>query len=235
MSLKSCQTAYGPCKFYGKDEYIGRSLYAYGEWSGDECDRLVSLGSGLCLDIGANVGFMSMALASRFNVVAFEPQLELFKLLRENVSEKPVECHNVALGSTMGTAHMPLIRYGDRGNYGGVPIIKTGGFGTILVQMRTLDSFNFEGVGLIKIDVEGYELEVLKGAVETIARCKPVLYVEDDREDKRGPLRAFIRALGYEIEEHRPRLFRTNNFAGTAVDIWSVPYESHNIICRASS
>lgn len=230
MSLKSCQTAYGPCKFYGKDEYIGRSLYAYGEWSGDECEKLVSLGSGLCLDVGANIGFMTMALASKCNVIAFEPQLELFRLLEENVTGKPVECHNIALGSTIGTAHIPIIRYGDRGNYGGVGIVPAS-FGTRPVPIRTLDSFTFENVGLIKIDVEGYELEVLKGAVETIKKCKPVLYVEDDREDKRGPLRAFIKNLGYSIEEHRPRLFRKDNFAHNTKDIWDRSYESHNIIC----
>jgi FkbM family methyltransferase len=230
MSLKSCQTAYGPCKFYGKDEYIGRSLYAYGEWSGEECEKLVTLGKGLCLDVGANIGFMSMALASRYPVIAFEPQLELFRLLENNVYGKSVECHNVALGSGNGIAHMPIIRYGDRGNYGGVPIVKKS-FGTREVLLRTLDSYNFENVGLIKIDVEGYELDVLRGAVNTITRCSPTLYVEDDREDKRSALRTFIKSLGYTIEEHRTRLFRENNFLGNKKDIWEAPYESHNIIC----
>lgn len=230
MSLRSCQTAYGPCKFYGKDEYIGRSLYAYGEWSGDECEKLVSLANGLCIDVGANIGFMSMALATKYNVVAFEPQSELFDLLDENVPEN-VRVYNVALGSKNGIAHMPKIRYGDKGNYGGVGIVKNSGFGTVPVEMRTLDSFGFSDVGLIKIDVEGYELEVLKGAVETINKYSPVLYVEDDREDKRASLRAFIRDLGYKIEEHHPRLFRPNNFMRNTTDIWDKPYESHNIIC----
>lgn len=232
MSLKSCQTAYGPCKFYGKDEYIGRSLYTYGEWSGDECDKLISLGSGLCLDIGANIGFMSMALASRFSVIAFEPQAELFNLLMENVSGKPVECHNIALGSSNGVAHMPRVRYGEKGNYGGVPIVRSG-FGTVSVELRTLDSFVLEEVGLIKIDVEGYELEVLKGAVETIKRCNPILYVEDDVEHKSYTLRRFIKeTLGYKnIEEHNPQLFRENNFNKYPSNVWDKSYYSRNIIC----
>ena len=232
MSLKSCQTAYGPCKFYGKDEYIGRSLYVYGEWSGDECEKLISLGSGLCLDIGANIGFMSMALASRGPVIAFEPQEALFKLLVENTAGKSVECYNVALGSAAGVAHMPRVRYGEKGNYGGVRIV-SGGFGTIEVPMRTLDSFGLEGVGLIKIDVEGYELEVLKGAVETIERCSPILYVEDDLEHKSYALRKYIKeTLGYKnIEEHKPQLFRENNFNKYPSNVWDKSYESRNIIC----
>ena len=231
MSLKSCQTAYGPCKFYGKDSYIGRSLYAYGEWSGDECDRLVSLANGLCIDVGANIGFMTMALASKCPVMAFEPQKELFKLLEENTADLPVAVFNCALGSVNGTAFMPKIRYGDKGNYGGVGLVKANSFSTVPVEIKTLDSFGFVDVGLIKIDVEGHELEVLKGAVDTIARFSPILYVEDDRLDKRDALRAFIKNLGYKIEEHQPRMFRKNNFAGNLTDIWEVPYESHNIIC----
>ena len=234
MSLKSCQTAYGPCKFYGKDEYIGRSLYAYGEWSGDECDMLRSLANGVCLDVGANIGFMSMAMASVCNVVAFEPQPALFELLVENTRDKNVRCYNTAIGNSTQIVHMPKLRYNERGNYGSVGLVP-GGFGTIQVPMTTIDSYGFENVGLIKLDVEGYELEALKGAVETIKRDRPILYVEDDRDNKRDALRSFISSLGYAIEEHKPMLFRRNNYAGNRTDIWDKQYASHNIICRARS
>jgi FkbM family methyltransferase len=233
MSLKSCQTAYGPCKFYGKDQYIGKSLYAYGEWSGEECEKIISLANGLCLDVGANIGFMSMALASTgLAVLAFEPQEELFRLLVENTANMPVVPFHMALGSNMGTAHIPKIMYGSNGNYGGVSLVKAG-FATRPVRIDTIDNMNLEDVGFIKIDVEGYELEVLKGAEKTIKHWRPTMYIEDDREDKRAALHAFLEELGYSIEKHRPRLFRPNNFAGNPVDIWDVPYESHNIICRA--
>ncbi len=46
------------------------------------------------------------------------------------------------------------------------------------IPMRTLDSFGFEGVDFIKIDCEGYELFVIRGAEETIKRCKPIMVVE---------------------------------------------------------
>lgn len=231
MSLRSCQTAYGPCKFYGKDEYIGRSLYAYGEFSGLECEKLISLAGGLNIDVGANIGFMSMAMSTVGRTVAFEPQPELFKLLKENFNG---ECYNMALSRTDGATIMPRIRYGERGNYGGVPIGVRGDLGSIAVEMRTLDSFGFSGVSLIKIDVEGHELQVLQGAVETIKRDKPILYVEDDRPEKSRDLREFIyKQLGYDIEEHNPAMFRENNFAGNPKNIWGIDYVSQNIICRA--
>ncbi len=233
MSLRSCQTQYGPCKFLGKDEYIGRSLFAYGEWSGDECDKLVSLAEGLCLDVGANIGYMSMAMASKCNVVAFEPQPELFRILEENCGSNVV-CHNVAVGNTSGRAFMPRVRYNERNNFGGLGLVKEG-FGTIEVPLVTIDSYEFQGVGLIKLDVEGFELQALQGAVNTIARCKPVLYVEDDRLEKRSALRAFIGELGYTIEEHKPALFRENNYLNNKKNIWDKNYASHNIICHARS
>lgn len=226
MSLKTCVTAYGKMCFYGKDEYIGRSLYNYGEWSGDECDKLLSLANGLFVDVGANVGYFSLALSSKVPVVAFEPQPELYKLLVRNTGLG----HNVALSSVSGTAVMPKIRYGDRGNYGGLGLGYRSELGTITVETRTLDSYNLD-VGLLKIDVEGHELEVLKGGVETISRCSPIMYIEDDRDDKRDQLRKFIKYLGYNIEEHNTSIYRENNYFGLKKNIWDRNYISKNIIC----
>ena len=87
-------------------------------------------------------------------------------------------------------------------------------------------------VGFMKIDVEGYELEVLQGAVETIAHCKPILYIEDDRGDKSRALHQYIEYLGYSIEEHKPPLYRENNFFGLKKNVWDKNYASHNLICR---
>jgi hypothetical protein len=101
------------------------------------------------------------------------------------------------------------------------------------VPIRTLDSYEFDNVGLIKIDVEGFEEKVLRGGVKTIARCKPILYIEDDRPELSGSLRKFITELGYSIEEHRPPLTRGNNYFGNNIYIYSVSgLGSHNLVCR---
>lgn len=239
--MRSCQTAYGPCKFYGKDIFIGRSLYAYGEWGGEEASVIASLAvasSGLCLDVGANIGFMSMAmLDAGCDVVSFEPQPALFDLLVENTSKWQIHSNFTrilpfALSDFNGTSTMPRIRYGEKGNYGGLALGQRSELGVIEVECRTLDSMSFNKIGFIKIDVEGHETAVLRGARQTILRDRPIMYIEDDRPDKSLHLQEMIKGMGYTIERHYPKLFRKDNFAGNPVNIWDVEYSSHNLICR---
>ena len=226
---KTVEGRWGKVKFFLKDEYVGRSLYNYGEYGPDETEKIIALADGLCLDIGANIGCISQALVvSGHRVIAFEPQPEVFKLLAENVE---CEHYNVALGAFSGTAKMPKVYYSAKGNFGGLGIGAKSMYGSYDVPMRTLDSYGLHDVGFMKIDVEGFELEVLRGGVETINRCKPIMYIEDDRVDKRRALRAKIVELGYTITEHQPTLYRENNFFGLKKNVWDKDYASHNLIC----
>lgn len=229
--MRSVEGRWGKVWYIDKDEYVGRSLHHYGEYNPDETEMILGLASGLCLDIGANLGVMGQALeASGFDVVSFEPQPYVFSVLRKNVRGV---CHNVGLGSIAEVAKMPRILNGAKANYGGQGIGMRSDLGTIDVEVRTLDSYNFSGVGFMKIDVEGFEEKVLRGGVETIARCKPIMYIEDDRAALSVSLRAYIVGLGYSIEEHKPLLYREKNFFGLARNIWAPKvYASHNIICR---
>jgi FkbM family methyltransferase len=231
--MRSVNGRFGEVWFYGKDEYVGKSFYNYGEFSGDECDIILGLAdkNKLSLDIGANVGAIAQMFEYyKYPCVAFEPQPEIHKLLVKNFKG---ETHNCALGSAEGTAQMPRLRYGARYNYGGMSLNTRTELGSYPVPVKTLDSFNFENVGFIKIDVEGWEEEVLKGAVETINKYKPVMYIEDDRREKSDSLRKFITSLGYSMEDSRPPLYRENNFFGKKVNVWAPNnYLSFNIICR---
>jgi hypothetical protein len=72
---------------------------------------------------------------------------------------------------------------------------------TEVVRVATLDSFDLHGVGLIKIDVEGAELGVLEGAVETLRRFRPLLLVEIEQRHHRAPIGGVferLRALDYD-------------------------------------
>jgi FkbM family methyltransferase len=231
--MRSTDARYGKIWYYGKDEYVGRSLHNYGEFSGEECEIIHSLAvpNKLCLDIGANIGVMAQMLESYgFECVSFEPQPEIHKLLSLNSKGR---CFNAALGSVEGTAKMPRLRYGDKHNYGGMSLNTKSALGSYDVPVYALDSYNFQNVGFMKIDVEGWEEEVLKGALDTIARCRPVMYIEDDRVEKSKSLRKFItETLNYSIEQSSPPLFRPNNFRNNPVNIWDREYVSHNIICR---
>lgn len=229
---------WGKCKFLEKDTYVGRSMFSYGEYNPDETEMIISLAAGRCLDVGANIGVISQALiASGFSVEAFEPQPEIFKLLVENCAsmsllESGHYEHNVAIGAQAGVANMPKVHYSVKNNFGGLGIGTPSIYGNIEVPVVTIDSFEYRDVGFIKVDVEGYELEVLEGAQETIKRCKPVMYLEDDRDNKSAALRKYLDYLGYSIEDHTPTLYRENNFFGLKKNVWDKNYASYNIICR---
>jgi FkbM family methyltransferase len=231
--MRSVIGRFGEVWFYGKDEYVGKSFYNYGEFSGIECDEILSLAdrTKLSLDVGANVGAIAQMFEyHQYPCIAFEPQPEIHKLLVKNFSG---ETHNCALGSVESVEQMPRLRYGARYNYGGMSLNTRTELGSYPVPVKTLDSFNFQNVGFIKIDVEGWEEEVLKGATTTIIRDKPIMYIEDDRQEKSASLRKYITGLGYSIEESRTPLYREDNFFGKKVNVWAPNnFLSFNIICR---
>ncbi len=151
------------------------------------------------VDVGANVGTWTRALGDVFEtVVAFEPAPDTFACLEKNCQKAIL--HQSGLSDAPGFAQvMPDDTYptgtGSRwlqlGN-AGVPVIR-------------FDSLNLDTVDFMKVDVEGMELRVFRGAIETLARCKPVLVVEDKaRLRPRHNLDApweFLEALGYVFQE----------------------------------
>ena len=227
---------WGTTYYVKGDQFVGRSLREYGEYNPDETEFILALadeGEGIVLDVGANIGVIAQALSyAGHSVDAFEPQRGLFDILTENM--KPYclssECHNVAVGSQVGTTTMPRQRYYNEGNFGGISC----GSGDITVPVVTLDSFEFGTVKLIKVDVEGWEEEVLRGAINLIARDKPILYLEADREDKIPSLHKFVtEGLGYTWEHHNPRLFREQNYFNNTRNAWApMNYASYNVVCR---
>jgi len=72
-----------------------------------------------------------------------------------------------------------------------------------IVTQRTLDSYYFDTVDLIKIDVEGHELRVLKGAVKTIEKCSPTIIIEEngsaEKWGKEDGAIEFLKDMGYEV------------------------------------
>ena len=233
--MRSVKGRWGEIWFYGKDEYVGRSLFNYGEYNPDETEMILALATEagkdrLCLDIGSNFGVMAQAIeANGFTCVAFEPQPDVYDVLVKNVHGITM---NIGLGDVPGVAKMAKILRGSRANYGGSGIGFRSELGTIDVRVDTLDNIGFSNVGFMKIDVEGFEEKVLQGGKELILRDRPIMYIEDDRTALSASLRAYIVGLGYTIEEHKPPLFRENNFFKNKKNVWGKNYVSHNIICR---
>lgn len=136
----------------------------------------------VALDIGAHVGFWSMWLADEFESVhAFEPSPEHAECFSRNVTGKNVTLHQYALGASAGRSGLSS----DPDNSGKACLAAGAA-----VEVRALDSFELQDVGLIKIDVEGYESEVLDGARRTIARCRPIVVFEDNGQHERYGFRS---------------------------------------------
>jgi FkbM family methyltransferase len=143
----------------------------------------------VAVDVGAHIGIWTDAMASRFkHVVAFEPAADNFLCLARNAGKlENVTLYHGALGNgnIVGPAftRMSLPTKGNSGMwhvymqmYGGVK----GELDPEAVPFAPLDFFEIKDVGLIKLDVEGFEGHVLHGAMTTLKESKPVVVFEDN-------------------------------------------------------
>jgi FkbM family methyltransferase len=99
-----------------------------------------------------------------------------------------IHTHNIALGPTPGQVEMHIKKNdghnrvaNDNGEFKtvtGKDIKRNEGYERVSIEQKTLDSYAFENVDIIKIDVEGYELLILEGADQTIASNRPIVQVE---------------------------------------------------------
>lgn len=134
----------------------------------------------VAVDVGANVGLWAFQMARDFQRVAcFEPVPRHLECLRANLArEENVDIHAVALGQESGgTVSLHNETEGSCGD----TCIATGGTtanAAACVPLRALDDFNLQRVDLLKVDVEGYELPILEGGLQTLRRCRPVVIVE---------------------------------------------------------
>ena len=128
------------------------------------------------VDIGANIGHLTLIGAKKVGsgrVVSVEPHPRTFKFLNKNIKLnklKNIKTYNFAIGDENNESLFSDIRSDDQ-NF-------VGEGGSVTIDIKRLDNLNIDGiVNLLKIDVEGYELFVLKGALETLSRTEAI-YVE---------------------------------------------------------
>jgi FkbM family methyltransferase len=217
-SMRIKRTRHGLMAYNINDTYVGRSFDCYGEFSRGEMllfAQIVTPNS-LVIDVGANIGahtlFLAQAVGPRGFVVAIEPQRAVYQLLCTNLALNEVgnvRAIHAAAGQAQGQAHIPVYDYAKPGNFGGVELTDEGGE---LVEVMSIDSLQLPACQLLKIDVEGQEHAVIAGATETIARFKPVLYVENDRRQQSPALIRQILDLGYVAYWHVPPLYAADNF-----------------------
>lgn len=187
-------------------DHIGTLINLQGVYEGPELGALsVHLDrvaphwkSGRAIDAGANIGNHSRHFAQFFETVeAFEPHPRTFALLSVNAPSN-VSCHQCALGGEPGQA----VLHDLPTNIGGSSLVHESDAPSHRVEVRTIDEFAFKDVGFVKIDVEGFEEHVLRGAHETIERCHPIIVFEQLRSEFDGNETAAIRLLrksGYSL------------------------------------
>ncbi|HEY5008202.1 MAG TPA: FkbM family methyltransferase [Caulobacteraceae bacterium] len=173
-------------------------------------------GDGMVVDAGSNVGTHALAFAAAIGpgrpVHAFEPQRLIFNMLAGNVALNAatnIHCHNVALGDRDGRIAAPQFDYTKPLNFGAVefggvqrePLEQQPGDDPARrehVPLARLDSFQFGPIALLKIDVEGMEMQLLDGATQTVQRTRPIIYVEYHKSDG-AALSARVSAWDYAV------------------------------------
>lgn len=129
------------------------------------------------IDVGGHIGLWSYFMAQDFKTLhAFEPMERHRECWIKNVGGfANATVYPFALGAVEGSVELETRTANSSGD---TQVMNTGAPGALSIPQKTLDSFQFQDVDLIKIDCEGYEEFVLRGAVETLERCKPCVIVE---------------------------------------------------------
>ena len=239
--VKLCR--HGPMIYNRHDQWVGRSLDIYGEYNEAEADflhQIINSGHNV-VEIGANIGSHTVGLAKKAGpkgtVIAFEAQAVVFQTLCANVALNGllnVKTFHMAVGNENGTITVPQPDYAKPGNFGGVSL-GMADRGEQVQIVRIDDLLTLESCRLMKIDVEGMEADVVRGAENTIQSLKPILYIENDRQDKSPELIDLIMSLGYSLYWHLPPLFNRDNFFAIEKNLFQndkgAPYLSINMLC----
>lgn len=221
-----------------RDTAVSRSLLLYGEYSEDECHifcQILDKGQTV-VEAGAHIGAHTLALSALVGregaVYAFEPQSMLYNMLCANMAinnRTGVKCFQEGLGSKKGTKYYPRVEEDQDCNFGGLGLDSDKETGHS-VNIRTVDELELPACHLIKADVQGMELDVIKGAQATIMKYRPFLYLENEDRVKSPDLIRYLQSLDYLLYWHLPFLFNPCNYFNNMQD--SFPgLISANMIC----
>src|SRR5210317_1073903 len=196
------------------DEYIGPLIERGYEWDGwmRRDVRLYHKPGTDILDIGANIGYNTLIFSDYGPVLSFEPIFHQIvgMNVEKNTLRHPVRVIPCALSDekVISTIHLPTPGKNpeNRINYGGASFnhkedIKGQ---CVDVQCQRLDDIYTGTPSFLKIDVEGHELRVLKGAEETLKKHKPTVLIEIHDFSEDHDVHKFMMSLGYGAPESRP-------------------------------
>jgi FkbM family methyltransferase len=228
--MEVVDTRYGKLISSRNDKYLGKGLFKYGEFSEGEVRlfRKIIKPHHVVCDVGANIGAHTLALSRIAGcVLSFEPNPTLFNCMAGMIvlnDLKNVYAQQAGISDKEGAMAYMDIDFDIHNNFGAHHLEKFEG-------TRGVRVFPLEvPCHFVKIDVEGMEVQVLKGAAPMIRECKPAIYVEADRVDRFEELYSTLKDLGYYAYWHTPQLFNPDNFYGDKENIFG-EIASFNLIC----
>jgi FkbM family methyltransferase len=250
-SITVVEGRHGSFATFTADPTIGEAMRRYGEWAESEIALLSSLlrPGDVMLDVGSFIGTHAIALAPcvapQGYVIAIEAQPEVHALLCFNVvrnglsgqvktinavmSDKPGElrfarCAGLARNDAGARSFLP--DFADQPNTDDPIFVTT-------LPVMTIDALGLARCNLIKLDVEAMESIVLRGALETIRRHRPVIYFEqvhDRMEQIVGTIFPVLAEVGYRLHWHVSNPFNRRNFRAETVNIFGGAVET-NVLC----
>lgn len=170
------------------------------------------------IDVGANMGDLTLPMASMVGeegrVYAIESHPEHFNVL----------CANLALNQVRNT--LPINAFVAPSSDVDTGSLVWGEFAYVSKRWETrflaLDALELDACHLIKVDVDGKELEVLESGAMLIERFRPVLYFENDVQEVSSRLLDFtMNTLGYDLYFHPAPIWERENFFGNPVNHWA--------------
>jgi FkbM family methyltransferase len=173
------------------------------------------------VDVGAYVGdhtiCYSCLVGGHGKVLAFEPNAEAFECLQHNLSQsKNTQCLRMALGSSVGSASID-----DSCSNKGMAHLTQGND----VDVSTLDHLNLDRLNFMKIDCEGFELNVLQGGEQTIRKLMPVILIEINDATlgryaiSRNDIFMLLHSYGYRYRN----VYRGRSLHGSQLDVICTP------------
>ena len=218
LATKSCK--HGLFAYYKNDYVIGRSLEMYGEWAEHELDCLSTYiyEGDVIIDVGATIGthavYFSKKIGKQGMVHAFEPQRRTFHLLNMNAALNACDnliTHQEAVSDHTGIISVPNVGYNETANIANVSLLNGG---EDIVHMSTIDDLGLANVRLIKADVVGMERQVILGAMGTIQRCQPILFVKNNIDERSYKLLEVLMSLDYQLYWHFASSYNEANYFG---------------------
>ena len=231
MQLKHTKTRYSDnFAYHANDSVIGMQLTQYGEYQQKEINLLSNLlkqddnTDTVVWEVGANIGTHAMAFSKvAKQVVCWEANPQHFAVLKLNTKGKlapNVHCINKAIGAP-DVETITVEQFDDTvpGNYGAA---RVGGKTGTVIECRTLDSYLMElsPPSLVKIDVEGHEVDVLKGAIALMLITKPVIFMEAGEQTDTSEHYNLLDKHGYKMWWYACPNYNPENFKNNIENTW---------------